>query len=181
MKKVVAVFIGIYFVAMGTMLVWGFIDKQQKEERLREQEETSETSEQKTLNPTSDTSSTAAQGVPPSTTTSPAPTTKNTSSSTTAPTNTPTQTNTGTGTTNPLSRTEVAKHNKASDCWLIINNNVYNVTNYIDLHPGGADLILMDCGKDATQDYNTQGGRGKKHSANANKQLANYLIGTIAL
>ena len=34
MKKVVAIFIAFYFLAMGTMFVWGFIDKQQKERGL---------------------------------------------------------------------------------------------------------------------------------------------------
>jgi monoamine oxidase len=45
---------------------------------------------------------------------------------------------------------EVKKHNKKSDAWLVINNKVYNVTNWIDKHPGGK-IIMKGVGKDATQ------------------------------
>ena len=30
---------------------------------------------------------------------------------------------------------EIKKHNKANDCWIYSNNNVYNVTNFISKHP----------------------------------------------
>jgi monoamine oxidase len=45
---------------------------------------------------------------------------------------------------------EVKKHNKKNDAWLVINNKVYNVTNWIDKHPGGK-IIMKGVGKDATQ------------------------------
>ena len=32
-------------------------------------------------------------------------------------------------------RKQVAKHNKKTDCWLIANNNVYDVTKFIEKHP----------------------------------------------
>ena len=34
-------------------------------------------------------------------------------------------------------RKQVAKHNKKTDCWLIANNNVYDVTKFIEKHPIG--------------------------------------------
>ena len=74
---------------------------------------------------------------------------------------------------------ELSKHNTQNDCWLAINGNVYNVTQYLDFHPGGADVILMMCGKDATQAYNTQGGRGRGHSSRADTLLAQYIIGKL--
>lgn len=74
---------------------------------------------------------------------------------------------------------ELSKHNTQNDCWLAINGNVYNVTQYLDFHPGGSDLILMMCGKDATQAYNTQGGRGRGHSSRADTLLAQYIIGKL--
>ena len=45
---------------------------------------------------------------------------------------------------------EIKKHKKRDDCWLVIEDCVYNVTDYISQHPGG-DRILEGAGKDATQ------------------------------
>lgn len=46
---------------------------------------------------------------------------------------------------------EVRKHNSKKDCWVIIHNKVYDVTDFIDDHPGGAAIILKYAGKDATK------------------------------
>lgn len=57
---------------------------------------------------------------------------------------------------------EVAKHNTVSDCWMIISGKVYDVSNYAGAHPGGAQNIASSCGTDATQAYDTKGGRGDR-------------------
>jgi len=75
-----------------------------------------------------------------------------------------------------LNMAEIAKHNSATDCWLLINNKVYNVTSAISSHPGGAGPILAHCGQEATQAFNTKD-IGRPHSANAMSQLAAYFIG----
>lgn len=49
---------------------------------------------------------------------------------------------------------EVAAHNSASDCWLILDGKVYEVTDFIPSHPGGK-AILKGCGKDATQMFSS--------------------------
>ena len=36
---------------------------------------------------------------------------------------------------------EVAKHNTVEDCWLLIKDKVYNLSNFIHEHPGGVDII----------------------------------------
>ncbi|PIY96991.1 MAG: hypothetical protein COY66_01875 [Candidatus Kerfeldbacteria bacterium CG_4_10_14_0_8_um_filter_42_10] len=77
-----------------------------------------------------------------------------------------------------LSATMAAQHDNRNDCWLIINSGVYDVTNYLTLHPGGSSIIIPYCGKDATQAFNTQAGQGS-HSSFAQSQLANYLIGAL--
>lgn len=38
---------------------------------------------------------------------------------------------------------EVAKHNKPDDCWVIINEQVLNVTDFLPDHPGGKNAILL--------------------------------------
>ncbi len=37
---------------------------------------------------------------------------------------------------------EVAKHNKSSDCWLILDGEVYDVTKFLESHPGGEEILL---------------------------------------
>ena len=73
---------------------------------------------------------------------------------------------------------QVAKHNTKEDCYLIINGNVYNVTSFIDQHPGGAERILFFCGQDATQAFMTRGDKGN-HPDKAQKLLENFRIGSI--
>lgn len=36
-----------------------------------------------------------------------------------------------------FSQSDVASHNKADDIWIIINNDVFDVTKFQDMHPGG--------------------------------------------
>lgn len=77
-----------------------------------------------------------------------------------------------------LSIAEVAKHSAPSDCWFIVSNKVYNVTSYINSHPGGAMRITSNCGKDATQAYVTQGGKGS-HSRAAQAMLKTLYVGDL--
>ena len=48
---------------------------------------------------------------------------------------------------------EVAKHNNASDCWIVISDKVYDVSDFLNEHPGGKGAILMMAGKDATEEF----------------------------
>ena len=50
-----------------------------------------------------------------------------------------------------LASAEVVKHNTQNDCWVTLyNRKVYNVSGFIDQHPGGGDIILPYAGKDVT-------------------------------
>ena len=60
---------------------------------------------------------------------------------------------------------EVSKHNKYDDCWIIIDNCVYDVTKYVEKHPGGANNLLKSAGKDATNVMDTI----KSHRRNKRK------------
>ncbi|KAK5575548.1 hypothetical protein RB653_006681 [Dictyostelium firmibasis] len=44
---------------------------------------------------------------------------------------------------------EVSRHNTREDCWIIINEKVYNVSSYVSSHPGG-DMILQNAGGEST-------------------------------
>jgi cytochrome b involved in lipid metabolism len=74
----------------------------------------------------------------------------------------------------------VATHNTADDCWMVINNNIYNVTDYIANHPGGEKTMTDYCGKDATTAFETKGGSGKTHSDQARQILQQFYIGDLA-
>ena len=44
--------------------------------------------------------------------------------------------------------TEVAKHNSKTDCWVVVDGQVLNVTSFLSAHPGGELVILAFAGKD---------------------------------
>ncbi|KZZ98790.1 Aldolase-type TIM barrel [Moelleriella libera RCEF 2490] len=48
---------------------------------------------------------------------------------------------------------EVAKHNTSESCWVILYNEVYDVTDFLSSHPGGPSVILRLAGQDATEDF----------------------------
>lgn len=82
-----------------------------------------------------------------------------------------------------LSMNELSKHNKSSDCWMLISGKVYNVTSYFGSHPGGNSMMSPTCGTDATAAYATRDPYAKTssgsiaHSSNAQNLLTNYYIG----
>merc|ERR1719506_2554387 len=49
----------------------------------------------------------------------------------------------------PLS--EVQKHTTKDSCWVILHDNVYDLTAFLADHPGGDEVILKWAGKDATK------------------------------
>lgn len=78
-----------------------------------------------------------------------------------------------------LTASEVAKHKTESDCYMILNGKVYDVTTYLPLHPGGASRIIHYCGKDGTQAFDTKGGEGQ-HSNRANNDLSSLYKGDLS-
>lgn len=54
-----------------------------------------------------------------------------------------------------VSGDELASHNTRESCWIAINGTIWDVTTFIDQHPGGASLILKVAGQDATEQYET--------------------------
>lgn len=48
---------------------------------------------------------------------------------------------------------EIQKHNQRDDRWLVINRQVYNITNWARRHPGGSKVISHYAGQDATEAF----------------------------
>eukprot|EP00007_Cunea_sp_BSH-02190019_P007055 CAMPEP_0174239496 /NCGR_PEP_ID=MMETSP0417-20130205/14969_1 /TAXON_ID=242541 /ORGANISM="Mayorella sp, Strain BSH-02190019" /LENGTH=143 /DNA_ID=CAMNT_0015318443 /DNA_START=136 /DNA_END=564 /DNA_ORIENTATION=- len=72
-----------------------------------------------------------------------------------------------------FSREEVAKHNSKDDCWIIINQKVYNVTPWVEDHPGGRALLVAP-GKDVTNYFEEQ-----QHSDYAREHMETFCIGRV--
>mmetsp|Transcript_11317 Transcript_11317/g.42265 ORF Transcript_11317/g.42265 Transcript_11317/m.42265 type:complete len:137 (+) Transcript_11317:129-539(+) len=77
---------------------------------------------------------------------------------------------------------EVKEHNTAEDCWLVIGNEtnggpkVYDVTKYMDSHPGGRDVLEDVAGEDADESFEDMG-----HSEEARNIMKKYLLGELKL
>lgn len=67
---------------------------------------------------------------------------------------------------------QIKTHNSNNDCWIVINGKVYDVTKYLDDHPGGSEIIMNLAGGDATREFDDIG-----HSVSAIQTLQKYEIG----
>ncbi|POS71899.1 cytochrome b2 [Diaporthe helianthi] len=52
-----------------------------------------------------------------------------------------------------ISATELGKHNTRENCWVAVHSKVWDLTNFIDEHPGGAKILLSVAGKNATSEF----------------------------
>jgi len=70
-------------------------------------------------------------------------------------------------------KSEVAQHNKRTDCWIVIKNKVYDVTSYVDEHPGG-DAILAHAGDDSTEGF-----YGPQHASRVFDMVDEFYLGEL--
>src|SRR5688572_16465472 len=70
---------------------------------------------------------------------------------------------------------EVRQHTNSGDLWLVIDKKVYDVSGWMDEHPGGPEILLQEAGKDATNAFAEIG-----HSLYAEGLLKDYYIGDLA-
>nr|ABK94544.1 unknown [Populus trichocarpa] len=69
---------------------------------------------------------------------------------------------------------EVSAHNSPKDCWLVVEGRVYDVTKFLEDHPGGDDVLLSATGKDTTDDFEDVG-----HSSTARALMDEFYVGDI--
>jgi len=71
---------------------------------------------------------------------------------------------------------DVSAHCTEHDCWMVVKDVVYDLTDFMREHPGGSDIMLEYAGTDATLAFND-----KPHSKNAWWQLQKYIIGELVM
>lgn len=69
---------------------------------------------------------------------------------------------------------QVSWHDTADDCWIVLNDKVYNITKLIRNHPGGFEVLLEQAGRDATLAFRSVG-----HSIDAVEQVDEFLVGIL--
>ncbi|KAK6430221.1 fatty acid alpha-hydroxylase [Oleoguttula sp. CCFEE 5521] len=77
-----------------------------------------------------------------------------------------------------LPTADVASHSTASSCYVTIGTKVYDITPFLDDHPGGGDLIVEYGGKDVTEIMQDE--VSHTHSESAWEILDDHLIGFVA-
>ncbi|KAL4913984.1 FMN-dependent dehydrogenase-domain-containing protein [Aspergillus aurantiobrunneus] len=58
-----------------------------------------------------------------------------------------------TGDTPLLAVRDVLSHNTPDDCWVVINGEIWDLTAFVNEHPGGPSIILKYAGRDATDAF----------------------------
>jgi len=76
--------------------------------------------------------------------------------------------------TKKFTRKEVESHKDKKSTWIIIHDNVYDVTEFLEEHPGGEEVLLEQAGKDGTENFEDVG-----HSTDARTLMKQYLIGEL--
>ncbi|KAJ8340129.1 hypothetical protein SKAU_G00347620 [Synaphobranchus kaupii] len=69
---------------------------------------------------------------------------------------------------------EIKSHNMCKDTWLVIHDKVYDITCFLEEHPGGEEVLLEQAGADATESFEDVG-----HSIDAREMLEQYLVGEV--
>jgi cytochrome b involved in lipid metabolism len=75
----------------------------------------------------------------------------------------------------PYTIEDIATHNNATNCYTVINNSVYDLTMWVNIHPGGKRVILSICGIDGTEKFMAKHHGGEKFM----NILSRYKIGIL--
>jgi cytochrome b involved in lipid metabolism/sterol desaturase/sphingolipid hydroxylase (fatty acid hydroxylase superfamily) len=82
-------------------------------------------------------------------------------------------------TSSQYSMEDIRSHNSVSNAWIVMSGGVYDVTKFLEMHPGGKDILFEHLGTDITELFISP--QLHSHSQKAFRILANYRIGYIDL
>jgi hypothetical protein len=91
------------------------------------------------------------------------------------PTPKPTPTPTPTPTIAGYTMAQVKANNSAKSCWTVVDDYVYDLTKWINSHPGGPGVIVSLCGTDATTSFKAQ----HQNQAKPAVRLDSYKLGPL--
>ncbi|XP_061614471.1 cytochrome b5 isoform X1 [Phyllopteryx taeniolatus] len=69
---------------------------------------------------------------------------------------------------------DISKQNSFKATWIVIHHKVYDVTKFLEEHPGGEEVLREHAGDDATESFEDVG-----HSGDARHVAAQMLIGEL--
>ncbi|XP_063801532.1 cytochrome b5 [Pseudophryne corroboree] len=69
---------------------------------------------------------------------------------------------------------DVRKRNTVKELWLVIHGRVYDITSFVEEHPGGEEVLFEQAGADATESFEDVG-----HSYDAREMLKQYYLGDL--
>lgn len=75
-----------------------------------------------------------------------------------------------------FSAADVATQNQYTDCWIIVNGSVFDMTGFDSIHPGGREAILKLCGKDGTRKFM---GEDEHAERNAWQEIQQFKVGLL--
>ncbi len=148
-KKILAGVVTAWIVIVSVIFVWGFVQKQQAESSINAHSSSANANSSSSAN--SNSSGSSSVNNPPQVPDS--------------------------STAGSYTLAQVAKHGNQNDCWLAVNGSIYNVTSFLSRHPGGAEIIIENCGKDATAPFQAERKHGR---GEAQQMLAQLKIGSLA-
>ncbi|KAM4543485.1 cytochrome b5 [Fundulus heteroclitus] len=69
---------------------------------------------------------------------------------------------------------EIEAQNSFKSTWILIHNKVYDVTKFLDEHPGGEEVLREQAGGNATESFEDVG-----HSTDAREMASSMVIGEL--
>ena len=69
---------------------------------------------------------------------------------------------------------QVSDHTDRKNMWMVIHGKVYDITKFLEDHPGGEEVLIELAGQDATEAFEEIG-----HSDDARELLDKFYVGEL--
>ncbi|XP_075777170.1 cytochrome b5 [Pelodiscus sinensis] len=69
---------------------------------------------------------------------------------------------------------EIQAHNHSQSTWILLHHRIYDLTKFLEEHPGGEEVLREQAGGDATESFEDVG-----HSTDARTLSESFIIGEL--